>query len=281
MKKSPRFFLKLITTLTLAGCANTGLPDYVKLGDLRILALIPDAPEVNVGTTVTITPLLSDINGKGRSLTYSAAACNDPGIGYGAVPTCENSTSKVVLASGAAAAGLASPNYTGTVSTFTVTVPTSVLDNRSTLEKFNGVSYLITYSIVASDGTTVKSFKRIIVSTKAAGQLNQNPQVLAIQKDGATLTSVPSAATRLTASFASGTAETYSELQPDATTSSKTETLSTTWFISDGTVTQFRTIGTDSTEYTPADTNPTSRNVIFALVTRDGRGGEGFRLVTF
>ncbi len=270
-----------VCILSLVGCSNKDLPDYVKLGDLRVLALIASTPEVNTGASVTITPILSDLNGKGRALTYSASVCNDPGVGYGASPSCESSSSRVILATQATVSGLSSPNYTGSATSFTVSIPETVFNQRTDFEKATGVNYLVTYRVQATDGTSVSAFKRILVSTQTASKLNQNPQISTILKDGASFDSIPSGDVGLSPQFAAGTPEIYTQLNSDFTTSSQEETLSTTWFISDGSVEQFRTLGTASTKYSPPSIMPSGRNLVFVVVTRDGRGGEGYKILSF
>ena len=42
------------------GCSKNNFPEYIALGDLRILTMIIDQPEVNPGTLVNITPVISD-----------------------------------------------------------------------------------------------------------------------------------------------------------------------------------------------------------------------------
>ena len=75
------------------------------------------------GDTVTFTPILSDINGAGRTISYSVQACIDPGVGIGAEPVCTSpdptsiQTGTVVLPAGA------SQTYTGPASSFTLTMP--------------------------------------------------------------------------------------------------------------------------------------------------------------
>ena len=48
-----------------SGCTSNDLPIYSHLDSLRVIALIADQPEVAPGTTVTITPYMSDATGAG------------------------------------------------------------------------------------------------------------------------------------------------------------------------------------------------------------------------
>jgi hypothetical protein len=268
--------------LLLAACSSKNLPDYVKLGELRVLGLVADKPEVNTGTTVTLTPLLSDLNGKGRALTYSAEACNDPGLGYGAQPSCDGAPSRLALATDVPVTGLTAPNYTAAAtSTLAVTVPASAFTGRSALDQANGVAYLVLFHLRAADGASVDAFKRLIVSTRAAAELNLNPQLTSVQANGGPFLSAPGASTTLQPVFGAVGAESYLVLQADGSTRAQSETLTTTWFISDGTVDYFRTEGTGATTYTPPDTPPTGRSTVFVVVSRDERGGEASLFYSF
>src|ERR1700690_3653181 len=86
-----RFILALSVAAMTTQCGNTNdLPKYQTLGGLRILTIVVSAPEANPGDTVTFTPVLSDLNGSGRTINYAVQACIDPGIGNGADPVCLN-----------------------------------------------------------------------------------------------------------------------------------------------------------------------------------------------
>ncbi|MCB0368501.1 MAG: hypothetical protein KDD45_03435, partial [Bdellovibrionales bacterium] len=92
IKKSLKSFSSLLTPLalgvSLASCSSSNLPKYVELKGLRIITLIADSPEVDPSTTVSITPVISDIT-ETSSLNYIAYGCIDPGVSEGATPSCE------------------------------------------------------------------------------------------------------------------------------------------------------------------------------------------------
>jgi RNase H-fold protein (predicted Holliday junction resolvase) len=254
----------IITLVTVsivgAGCSSNGLPEYTKLGGLRVLTLISEPPEVSPGATVAITPLLSDIAGLGRALTYTALACADPGVGYGARASCATSTSKVELAQGTL--NLAAPNYTGAGTTFNVTVPNDVLQRYSAQTQAVGIPYLVTYEIGAADGSRVQAFKRIIVSPSTKSTKNQNPSTPSILASGVTLSTLPSQKSEMTVSLA-GTVD---------------ATLTTTWFLSDGTFQRYRTSGSDSLSYTPPSELPKDHSVVITIVVRDKYGGASYKI---
>ena len=106
-----QLILVLILGVALAGCSRPDFPKYEALGDLRILTIVADLPEANPGDTVTFTPILSDLNGQGRTISYAVEACIDPGVGNGVSPACTDPdptsllSGTVVIAPGASQTG--------------------------------------------------------------------------------------------------------------------------------------------------------------------------------
>ena len=268
-----------VALLTFSSCSD-GLPKYVLLGDLRVLAIKADPPEIAPGASSTITPWLSDIKGAGRTLTVTAVGCVDPGIGFGADASCDGRPDATSLTQGSV--NLSGPEFTGATSSFSVTVPTDILQSRLPFDQFNGVAYLIQYTVSASDGSTVKSLKRVMVSNSTSP--NSNPSLTQILADGAAFSTRPANPVQLQADFpATGPQgpENYSRMQVDANLTNLTETFVTTWFISEGTVQYERTDGATQTKFTPAatSTTPATRLQVIAVL-RDGRGGEDIKAVS-
>jgi hypothetical protein len=266
-----------LLALCLAGCSNSDLPDSFRLDRFRVLAIHADQPEVDPGTTVVLTPFVSDIGGGGRAITFSAAACIDPGVGYGADPTCDGSPTLATLATDVAATGLSAPDYTGAVtSTVSVTVPSAdvIFAKASARDRFNGVNYLVTFVFKFPDGSRSRAFRRIAVSTRTTK--NQNPAYTAtpLLSGSAAFSGRPAAKIDLTADLAAGFAETYDEIRDDGVTVTKTESPTTFWYISDGDLSLKVTDPGASTGYTPPEAAPSDHNLVFVVVTRDGRGGE-------
>lgn len=289
----PRFITSLLMTLSLfitllmvAGC-STNLPDYVKLGDLRVLAMQANTPEVaDTGATVTITPYVSDLNGNGRTLTYSYQTCLDPGVGLGATPIC---STPVTGPTTFGPVGTTRHTYTGAAPTLTITVPTGFLASSkepAAPNQFNGVAYLVTYKLASSDGTaSVNAFKRIMVSTNP--NKNNNPSLSQVLSNTTALSVLPSLASYpsttviLSAAPSSTSAETYQVQQSDGSFKSETESLITTWFYSDGTLDQFRTENEAGDAWTPPQPHPSGHSTVFVVVLRDGRGGEDIQQIEF
>lgn len=264
MKFRRLIFVGLILFLN-SSCMDSDLPEYVKLDKLRILALEVDQPEVAAGSAVTVTPYISAV-GATFPLSYTAKFCLDPSFGFGSEPTCE---------------GLAGPTSSGTinsisdnvgaVATVGVTVPASgvIFAGRSSQDQFNGIAYLMIYTVSDSSGQQVRGFRRIIVSSKPTK--NTNPVISNFLVNGSATATYPTSVSNLSLSLTPASTESYQEQLTDGSQVTRTETLQTTWFITSGEVKFFRTLGSDSTEYTPASPVPSGASII--AVTRDGRGG--------
>ncbi len=274
-RRTHRFSIWILpVTAMLCGCSDMGLPEYIKLDRLRVLALIPDAPEVAPGATVTITPVVSDY-GANRTLTFSAEACPDPGLTLGRDPSCESSALRVSVGSGNVSFpnGTHATNRTGlTTSLPVVTVPATILTGLPSDVQFNGVFYVVTYTLSASDGSQVKSFLRIRVSNKSPK--NNNPVINDILANGSSLANNPINEVSLTLSFSAGSKETWTTQRSDGTFTSQTEVLTTTWFYTAGKMKVFRTLDAEANTFQGSSSAPPSGlNHLLVAVVRDGREG--------
>ena len=271
--------------LAISGCGGNTLPDYNVLSSLRVLALQADKPEAHPGDAVTITPYISDINGGGRALTFSAEACLDPGTAYGATPSCIGNPTRVVLNTQFSAAAPAS-QATGSTTTIAVSVPATLLTGQSAQNIYNGVSYLFIYQLFGGS-ETVTAFKHILVVDPSKATLNSNPDsagALDILFNGAasaTVVTLPSGDQTLSLQYPAGAIETYQVMKSDGSFQSMTESLTTTWFVTDGSENHYHTINNGTAIWTPPGGEPTSRKVVLAAVVRDGRGGIAFKKVEF
>jgi hypothetical protein len=272
MRPIPFLFL---LPLFLGACSDDSLPKYVELKDLRVLAIQAGtsggAAEFSPGDSVTITPYISDYYGGSRALTYEAFACINLALSVGGEPSCTGIPGAISVGSGSAAAPAIS--RTGSTTTFSVTIPTYILQGRSARDSYNGVSYLVTYTITAAGGPTVRAFTRLVVSESSKTVKNNNPQTTDLLANGTTLSSLPSGAVNLSVSYPSSSIESYDLIQTDLSLQNRTEELLTTWFITDGDLKFFRTINTNTTEYTPPSSAPSGRQPLIVGVSRDNRGG--------
>ncbi len=282
--------------LLLSGCADNGLPSYYELGDLRVLGILAENAlsqpisevDPSSGPTVTLTPIISALDagtalGNAASdltLTLTWQSCVDPGISFGASPSCEGvpGASNATTVSGTLPSQ--SGSYTGILSvngTHSVTIPTTFLDLATSREKQNGVNLLVTLQVSASGtGEIVKSFRRITVTTRST--LNSIPTLsgIRVEGSGSNLTSLPAAESELVPVY-TGSAETYSLISSSGVTTSLTENLTTTWFLSRGELESNRTDTTLANTYTPA-TSGTTPQFLVALL-RDTRGGLSWQKV--
>lgn len=290
MNTTRKFLVRPLVTLVgalaaglLAGCGNDTLPDYTKLGGLRVLALVANTPEVAPGSGgVTLQPYISDLSGNGRTLTYTAERCTDPGVGFGATPSCEGVADRVVLATNAAiplgaegAGDYAATYYTGRAPSFTtgaISAAFLTVLGLSTQGQFNGWNLLVTYKVTAADGEVVQSYKRILVSTR--GTPNTNPAAPTLSNGSSTLTSLPGSVATLYATGIASSAESFQVYDSQNNLNTSVETLTTTWFYSEGEFQYFRTVSEAGNVYTPPTVGPTGRGILSVLVTRDSRGGE-------
>lgn len=271
MLKSLRFFI--LTVFILSGCSKDNLPEFNRLETLRVVTLISSQPEVNPGDTVTITPVVSDV--RATSLKYSVSVCLDPGVSVGAEPTCEGSLSQIILATDVA---LVQPtlaeSWTGLADTFNVSIPSEaiIFAGRSTLERYNGVSYLLQYTLSNDLGEKVKAIKRIVVSETSKTSKNLNPVTSDILANGVSLvTLTPGSTVELTTNLTASSAEAYF-LQSATGLENHNENLVTTWFVTDGTTKFYRSEGLSSNSYEVSGP-PAGRSSYILAVTKDDRGG--------
>jgi hypothetical protein len=282
---SQKFIGAWIFSLLVTSCAPKEFPNYNLLGGLRILTVIADHPEVSPGDTVSFTPVLSDLNGQGRTLTYSVQACVDPGVGLGAQPVCSDPDPASIQSGTLTPAAGTSSTYTGPVAAFSVVMPsdTAIFAGRNAADQYNGVSYLVLYQISTADGAeTVQSFLRVKVSSAAKTQKNANPNIVSVDRDGSPVSgvfSIPSSLSVFKISAAAGAAESYSKMNRDGSLINAAEELVDTWFISDGLFEYQRTLSQTANSWAPPASKPSGRGAVIVVVTRDGRGGAAFQKV--
>ncbi len=282
--KAARLILAVILAAAAAQCGRNDMPKYQALGDLRILGIIVSAPEANPGDTVTFTPVLSDLNGQGRTINYAVLACIDPGVGNGADPVCTNPDSASIQTGTVAIPAGASLTYTGPVAPFSLTMPdaSTIFAGRSAMDQYNGVIYLVQYNISVSNGPAIDSYLRVFVSTPSKTQKNQNPVIVSVDLDGSPVPAtipMPTSASNFRAVSPASSSETYQVMQFDGSFLTRTEEMLNTWFVSDGTFDFSRTTGSADDLWTPPDPKPSGRGTVILVVTRDGRGGSAFQKI--
>jgi hypothetical protein len=270
-------------SLILTGCMPDNLPKYNELNSLRILALIASAPEVDASGSTTITPILSDIT-ETTALTFEAAGCIPL---TSADSSCAGNPTVTTLQTGTLNSGdmVAARSFTGAATAFNVTVPASavIFNQRTTQDQYNGLSYLVSYTVHNSRGDSVQSFRRIIVSTRAAADKNHNPILNDVLANGVALsTTLPAGQSlSLTPSFGAIVAESYPVQTDSGSYRTDQEEVLTSWFATDGHLKYYRSVSQDENPYTAPDSLPTGRDVLLIAVTRDGRGGMAYKRKCF
>jgi len=279
-----RLVLFAVLLAATAGCNQPDFPKYTALGDLRILTIVTSAPEVSPGDAVTFTPVLSDINGQGRSIHYSVSGCIDPGVGVGAAPACPQPDPVSIQSGTVALSPGASLTYTGPVPSFSLTMPdaATIFASRSSADQYNGVAYLVFYSISVSNGPSVNSFLRVIVSSSDKAQKNKNPTIASVDLNDNPITGtipMPASAADFRMTSPASSEETYQVMQRDGSLTTHSEEMITTWFVSDGEFDFSRTLGNSENSWSPPAAKPAGRGVVLLVVTRDERGGAAFQKV--
>ncbi|MBL7546080.1 MAG: hypothetical protein JNL11_19830 [Bdellovibrionaceae bacterium] len=285
MKKLNQWFFYMWLPFFIS-CADSKLPKYVELNELRVLSLIADKPEVNPSELVSITPIISDIN-ENTALTFEAFGCIDLGVSLGAEPSCHSNPTKVSLSQGtitSATNAQMAQNFTGTAPAFTAFIPpaSSIFSQRSSTDQTNGIGYLIEYKISNSRGQSVNTIKRILVSNKSNDQKNLNPVIDQFQSNGATIgvNDFPlNGVYKIALTFDATSFQTYRLTKDDGSSETQGEQLTTTWFITDGSLKYFRSMNQDSNEYTAPAALPGNRKSFLISISRDSRGGAVFHRI--
>lgn len=281
-----KYFLFFLS-FALFSCSEPHLPEYSALDTLRVLSLLSDRSssgdaEYSPSDVVTITPLISDIPAT-SGLSCEAHACLDPGVNYGAEPTCVGSASDVSIACSVATPTVAT-SFTGLATSFNVTIPATniIFANRTVQDQFNGVGYLVTYTL--SDGVrrSVAAFKRLVISTRTPK--NKNPVLNnSILMNGSNMTTLPTDGGIYNLGISVGAigTEAYQVMNADGSLTTRNETLITTWFVSDGSFKLIRTENINTTEYTAPLAYPSGRKAYVIALTRDERGGTAAVIKSF
>ncbi|MCK9419748.1 MAG: hypothetical protein M0R70_10250 [Nitrospirae bacterium] len=154
--------------------------------------------------------------------------------------------------------------------------------NRSIVDQYNGVIYLVQYNISVPNGPAINSFLRVFVSTTAKPQKNQNPSIASVDLNGSPVPDtipMPTSDANFRVVSAESSSEAYQDMQRDGSFVTRTEEMLNTWFVSDGEFDYSRTIGSTENLWAPPGSKPADRGVVIMVITRDGRGGAVFQKV--
>lgn len=249
----------------LLSCNNEPIKVYSELNSLRILDIAVNTPEVNTfnsAVTISVQPLISDVNGGTASIDVTVDFCLDPGIAFGAEARCDgsNALSQSFTPNSAVQRTELGPSFSRSL-----VFPSTIFDLASAAARFNGIAGLVTVTAVRGS-ESIRSFRRVLFSEKSSG-LNSNPILTDILVNGSPW-ALPAAKATLTAQISSGSAENYQFRTENGDLRSLVENLDISWFSSKGTFKNTRTDGDQSNEWTPE-----VGSGVLVIVLRDGRGG--------
>ncbi len=270
-----RYLLLMMSAILFWGCGNDDLPQVETLQGFRVLAIIADNPEVAPNTTVNLSLLLSDVNGAGRTISGTWRACPDPGISLGAEPSCEGVTGATAATSFSVDFSDSDygSSYTGVDSglSFSVTVPSNLLDNATTIQQTNGKGYVAVFRFNV-DGREVRAFKTIIVSNRTSK--NSNPLTPTMRLNGAALTSRPVVNDVLTIDNLTGE-ETFQAYFSNGTLTTLTESYELAWYVTKAKLSAGKVAEGDSVKF---ETAPEGGAFAAVVVVRDERGGTSYSI---
>ena len=258
-----------------ASCSRPQLPLEERLDNLRILALITEPPEADPSAQVEVTPVISDLFGKGRVLTFSAELCRLYDRNY--LGSC------TAIAKDQAVTGLKPPSFTGKVDPFHVVLPSAeiVFAFQSAQDQYNGVRFQVNYQLKSTDGSTLKAHKKIYVSNKPVAEKNHNPVIQSIDREGVALIIFPVQTGQLTPHFGQVSSESYTVMSKEGKLSSLVETLEVSWMASVGELGSFNTMESQSNSFTRSNMpSGLAQSAVLAAVVRDERGGMGVFILT-
>jgi len=272
--------------ILLSACADENFTPYRKLGSLRVLGMKAAQPELDLGQSTSLEAVVSFATLQDQTLTHEVTACLDPSLGSGADASCDGApTNRVLLAP--TALTLTAPHYTEVVS-----LPAVNVDDYLTAETFasfaeslryNGLSILVVYRIVASDGQSVQSSKSIRVSEGTKTVKNQNPSIAALQLDQQVLSAFPALGGSLTLEVnANEPTSEYTVQSATGAVVTLQEELAVTWFVSEGDLKVTRSVAASnlsSNEFTAAAEGEAKEAKTLVAVVRDGRGGSDVRVL--
>lgn len=263
--------------LILSACNVPDFQEFSELGELRMMGIVADKPEIDGTRTddvqVVLTPYLSDILGAGREFKVSVVSCLDPGLSRGARPRClkpklvpypNNNTFDTRV--------LAENNYTGAMDAVTITIanPAELIAARAAQSRYNGINYLVIFTLTRG-ATSLTAVKAISIAGRE--NLNRNPEIekIVLDEELASSTLKPIA---IDVSFTpAGQQENYTEMSVDGSIDSLTESYVITWFYRRASITPARILFGQQSKY---QSSPFAHTVV--AVVKDRRGGTAVKV---
>ncbi len=265
----------IISIVLIISCGDDNFKKYAKLDSFRVLAIIADNPEVgDTNETVILTPIVSDIENKGRVITVTVVGCIDPGISRGEEISCDGESSKQEITYNNnnpvdLNSLLLASYYTGAIPSVSITLPSNILSTRDEIDKINGVDYLVLFTFSIDGEEVINTFKRITVSENISKNINPTLGDIGALELKSNKQNMELEVTSSPETFI------YYSLSEGQKTS--TEKFYLSWFTSNGSISNSQVYIDESSVLQLDESLP--EKAIVTVVLRDGRGGVAFNSV--
>lgn len=267
----------LLLLIFCLSCGDNNFPKVEVIDNFRILGIISNNSEVAPGGSANVRPFVTDPLGAGRTVNGNYEICLDPGVSFGATPTCEGVTGAVFGSYSinfTADSDFAANGYTGLAATpVVVNVPATILNGRESRQQFNGVAMLVVFRF-SVDGRDVSAFRRIVATNR--GTLNANPASPTVLLNGGTFAVKPTKGDKLSLQPLNDE-ESYDYLTVDGSTETRTESYEVAWFLSRGELNKSKVSINETTKLTKSSSTDTT--FVSVVMVRDERGGVSFSRV--
>jgi hypothetical protein len=307
LRAIPMIAVMVVLASGAAGCEPSADP-ITLVDSLRVLAVRAEPPEVGPDGRSVLTPLTVDPKGGGRPLSHAWRVCDPRVPVYDPSIDCAGDMALPLPAATSGDGSGAELSIADLLSQLAGGASLDQLQNELSAITGSGARAAVTVSViytvsatptdkerqVGKDTVQVVTLKRVTLSQST--QPNQNPVITGLRFDGAdwqdgmTVDFEKGKDVDLGAWLDPASFEIYPALTPDGKTQMKSEDLSLSWFITDGSV-EGRTrdyidvnapppadqpYKSQTTKFTMPDTRPSAEST-FWLVLIDGRGGTSWQ----
>jgi hypothetical protein len=267
--------LLLILPIFCLSCADDSFRRVEVLNDFRVLGIVTTDPEVSGAGDVDVFPYVSDFNGAGRTVSGTYEYCLDPGVSFGATPSCVGVPGAVTLAYSinfTADSDFAANGYTGqAVTPATVTVPAGIFSGRSSREQFNGIAMIVVFRFNV-DGREVSAFRRVVATNR--GVENTNPTTPTLLLNGSAFGVTKPAKGSVLTIAPLNDEESYQVQTVDGSIENRTESYEVALYVSQGELDRSKISVSQSAEFKEAGNG--SGAFVSVVMVRDERGGMSF-----
>jgi hypothetical protein len=253
-------------------CGDNNFPRVEVIKNFRVLGIVTANPEVGGAGAVTVFPYVTDPNGGGRTVSGTYEVCLDPGISFGATPSCVGVPGAVTTAYSinfSLDSDFAANGYTGLAATgATVNVPASIFDGRSGREQFNGIAMIVVFRFTV-DGREVSAFRRIVATNRGAQNVNPAAPTALLNGAGFGVTK-PAKGDELSVAPLNDE-EDYQVQTVDGTIETRSESYEVSLYVSQGELDKSKVSIDESAEFKKSASS--TRSFTTVVMVRDERGG--------